>query len=298
MKQFNTETIREFVARPIFDEQIILNKDPTWPKMTIVTPSYNQAVFLERTILSVLNQNYPNVKYIIIDGGSDDGSVEIIKKYKKYLNFWVSERDKGQSDAINKGFLKSEEGILAWLNSDDIYVPGALISVGEYFKKNHSGVDVLYGDAVQIDASDTIIKIVKDVPFSKNAFMYWGNDISQSSAFFRKEVFFNSGMLRDDLHYGMDYDLWFRLAKSGAMFVHIPRTLAGCRIHPLAKTVRTNVHHITPRLKLEILGIRERGIRYKSFSYLYRLRRLLLFLVQGDIPYITNRIIDRFKKHL
>lgn len=297
MKQFKSETIREFVTRPIFDEQIILNKDPSWPEMTIVTPSYNQAVFLERTILSVLNQNYPNFKYIIIDGGSDDGSVEIIKKYKKYLTFWISEKDKGQSDAINKGFLKSEEGILAWLNSDDVYVPGALISVGEFFK-NHSEVDVLYGDAVQIDASDTIIKVVKDVPFSKNAFMYWGNDISQSSAFFGKEIFFNSGMLRDDLHYGMDYDLWFRLAKSGAKFVHISKTLAGARIHPLAKTVRTNVHHITPRLKFEILGIREKGIRYKSFYYLYRLRRLFLFLVQGDIPYIANRIIYRFKKHL
>ncbi|MCL0037598.1 glycosyltransferase [Thermodesulfovibrionales bacterium] len=109
MKKFTSKEIKDFVSKPLFNEEVVLNKDTSWPKVSIVTLSYNQAEFLERTIFSVLNQNYPNLEYIIIDGGSTDGSVEIIKKYEKYLAYWVSEKDKGQSDAINKGFQKSTE---------------------------------------------------------------------------------------------------------------------------------------------------------------------------------------------
>ena len=136
MKNYTSNEIKEFVSKPLFDENILLNKDSNYPKIAIVTPSYNQAQFLERTILSVLNQNYPNLEYIIIDGGSTDGSVEIIKKYERYLSYWVSEKENVQADAINKGFQKSTGQILAWLNSDDLYLPNTLVKIMNIFLRN------------------------------------------------------------------------------------------------------------------------------------------------------------------
>ena len=121
MKKYTFKGGKEFVSKPVFNKTILLNKDLSWPKISVITPSYNQAEFLEKTILSVLNQNYPNLEYIIIDGGSSDGSVEIIKKYERYIAYWVSEKDDGMYEAINKGLKISTGDILAYLNSDDLY---------------------------------------------------------------------------------------------------------------------------------------------------------------------------------
>lgn len=129
MKNFTSQEIKKFVSNPLFDGKILLNKDASRPKISIVTPSYNQAEFLERTILRILNQNHTNLEYIIIDGGSTDSSAEIIKKYEKYLTYWISEKDDGQADAINKGFKIFKGKILAYLNPDDIYCDGTIRKV-------------------------------------------------------------------------------------------------------------------------------------------------------------------------
>ena len=131
-----------------------------YPKISIITPSYNQGQFLEQTILSILSQDYPNLEYIIMDGGSSDNSVEIIRKHEDNLTYWVSEPDKGQSDAINKGFQRATGDILTWLNSDDYYLPGTLHTVAEYFTQ-HPDVECIYGD-LQVVASNGDLLYVRN----------------------------------------------------------------------------------------------------------------------------------------
>ena len=186
MRKFTSQEIKEFVSKPLFDEKVLLNKDPSWPKISIVTPSYNQAQFLERTILSVLNQNYPNLEYIIIDGGSTDGSVEIIKKYEKYLAYWISEKDKGQAHAINKGFEKATGELVGWQNSDDIYLPNAFYKVVEIFREKPD-YDVYFGNIYFIDESDSIIRDLRFVKFSSFSLIYEGTVLANQATFLKKK---------------------------------------------------------------------------------------------------------------
>ena len=165
MVKFTSQEIKEFVSKPIFNEKDTLKKDPHWPRISIVTPSYNQAEFLEKTILSILNQNYPNLEYIIIDGVSTDGSVEIIKKYERYLAYWISERDNGQADAINKGFKIATGDFIAWQNSDDVYLPGSFFKVIEKFEK-YPNPDIVFGNVYLINESDEILKDMRFVRFN------------------------------------------------------------------------------------------------------------------------------------
>ena len=158
MKKYTSKEIKELVSKPLFDEKIILNKDPNYPKISIVTPSYNQAQFLERTILSVLNQNYPNLEYIIIDGSSTDESIDIIKRYEKYLNYWVSEKDRGQSHALNKGFYKARGDICGWLNADDLFLPDVFVKVIFAFKLSPNK-KIVFGDYLNIDKNDNILEL-------------------------------------------------------------------------------------------------------------------------------------------
>ena len=206
-----------------------------WPKISIVTPSFNQGKFLEKTILSVLEQDYPNLEYIIIDGGSTDSSVEIIKKYEQHLSYWVSEPDRGQSHAINKGFAKTTGEILGWLNSDDWYYPGALRAVAEAFANNpKTGAVVGIGDFYYEEFNR--IQTVEPFPVTMQS-LYGAVDrfFMQPSCFFTHKVWNECGPLDELLQLAMDLDLWLKIAKKHD-FAIITLNLSGSLVHETAKT--------------------------------------------------------------
>lgn len=205
-----------------------------WPKISIVTPSYNQGKFIEETIRSVLLQGYPSVEYTIIDGGSTDNSVEIIKKYQKWLTYWVSEPDKGQSHAINKGFEKATGEIYAWLNSDDTYMPWAVETAVKYLTEN-SDVDMIFGDCDIVDEHSHKTGRYPAAEFNLVDLVRGINMIPQPTVFLRRRVIDNVGYLDTNLHLAMDYDFWLRVALRSRI-VYVPQLLANFRLCAGTKT--------------------------------------------------------------
>lgn len=198
--------------------------------ISVITPSFNQGQFIEETIDSVLSQNYQNLDYIIIDGGSTDQTVEIIKKYEKHLSYWVSEKDRGQSHAINKGFEKAKGEIVAWLNSDDLYLNDTFKIVSEELQD--PSIDIVYGDVLNFSSNSTKEYIVPQ--FSLADFLKRVS-IHQPAVFWRRQLLKNEGLLKEKFYYTMDYDLWMRLFLN---YNHkkIDHFLAKFRIHEDSKT--------------------------------------------------------------
>jgi glycosyltransferase involved in cell wall biosynthesis len=209
-------------------------KDQTIPKISIITPSFNQGHFIEETIRSVLLQDYPNIEYIVIDGGSSDNSVDIIKKYEPWITYWVSERDNGQCEAINKGFKKSSGEIVAWLNSDDIYYPVTFHKIIDYFYRNPD-VSVVYGDYQNsYEDNHNFDHIVKSGEFDYQRLIK-RDFIGQPTVFFRRNVLFEVGLLDESYHNSLDYDLLLKLGLK-YKFGYIPEPLAVYRWHTASKS--------------------------------------------------------------
>jgi glycosyltransferase involved in cell wall biosynthesis len=206
------------------------------PKISIVTPSYNQAKYLPETIESILNQGYPKLEYIIIDGGSSDGSVEIIKQYERHLAYWVSEPDSGQSAAINKGVDKATGDLFNWINSDDVLFPGALQRIAETFCEEPDA-DLFVGINARSDAEGRITRV--SVPPRRTVMSptCWIMGICQQSTFITTKVLRRVGELREDLHCIMDTELYYRLFATGARYVRVPGLIGMIREHPDAKGV-------------------------------------------------------------
>jgi glycosyltransferase involved in cell wall biosynthesis len=208
------------------------------PLVSIVTPSFNQAAFLEETILSVLNQDYEHLEYIIVDGGSTDGSLEIIQKYADRLAWWVSEPDRGQTDAINKGFARSKGEIFAWINSDDTYLEGAVAEAEAYLTANPD-VGAVYGDANLIDENGVVIGKFPARQTNYQQLMRGYVHIPQQATFFRGDLWKKVGPLDPSFFFAMDYDLWVRLSKEAPLVYH-PRCWANFRLHGDAKSVESD----------------------------------------------------------
>ena len=247
------------------------------PKISIVTPSFNQANFIERTIKSVLNQNYPNLEYFVQDGGSQDGTEEILSTYTDNLTGWESRPDNGQSQAINLGFAKTSGEIMAWLNSDDILLPGALNYVADYFNR-HPDVDVIYGHRILINEDDQQIGRWM-LPQHDDEILSWADYIPQETLFWRRQIWEKAGgQIDESFYFAMDWDLLIRFREAGARFARLPRFLGGFRIHVLQKS------------SAEISGI---GIQEMT-----RIRERILGRVPSDaeiyravMPYMYRHIV-------
>jgi glycosyltransferase involved in cell wall biosynthesis len=211
------------------------------PKICIVTPSFNQAAFIAEALESVKAQRYPATEHIVIDGGSTDGTVDILRRYSSEPGWdhlrWVSERDRGQSDALNKGFRMATGDMVGWLNSDDRYRPNCFRSVVEGFEINPS-TDVLYGDYTWIDEQGQITQIRREIAFSYFILKYHHTlYIPSTATFYRSKIFDDGNFIDENLHFSMDYEFFLRLARTGYHFKHITKLLADFRWHSRSKTV-------------------------------------------------------------
>jgi glycosyltransferase involved in cell wall biosynthesis len=281
MEGYLSQDIKQFLSQLSPDKKPLYSKGQSSPLVSIITPSFNQGQFLERTILSVKNQDYPLIEHIVVDGGSSDNTLDVLRKYHRDLT-WVSEPDNGQSDAINKGFGMSKGDILAYLNADDIYLSGAIRSVVDFFSTSIQ-TDMIYGNYLMIDQHENVLRKCRlfDICFAD---LLKRNIIGQPAVFFRRRILEKVGPLDVSLRYSMDFDLWLRIASLGTIR-HMNQYLSCFRIHPKSKSAKDRVKFS----KEAYFKIRTKYVSNKWSLYLpysitaarFSMKSLLSFLI-GD----------------
>ena len=230
--------LAQYPSKPLVIPKYYFNEktlSPPIPTISIITPSYNQAAFLEKTIESVIEQDYPKLEYIIQDGASSDHSAEIIQRYQSQLRFWDSKKDDGQTNAINRGFSHSTGEIMAYLNSDDLLLPGSLNYVAHFFQ-THPNIDVIYGNRIIVNENgDEMGRWI--LPGHSSYTLRWSDFIPQETLFWRRRIWEKIGSQLDEhFKFAMDWDLLLRFQDAGARFAHIPRFLGAFRVHAAQKT--------------------------------------------------------------
>ena len=240
------------------------------PLISVVTPSFNRARFLEATIQSVLSQGYPRLEYIIVDGGSQDESVGIIKSYKNKLSWWVSEKDEGQTDALNKGFAHASGDVFAWLNSDDTYKPGVLLAVAQLMQE-FPEIGLIYGGADYINEAGQTIGRFPAAQTDYRRLRQGYVHIPQQAAFFRGDLWRALGPLDPSFYFAMDYDLWLRIA-SHAKVKYVPQTWANFRLHSAGKTIAADERCWPEMLRIHY---RDGGTLFAKIVAKYYLRKLI-----------------------
>ncbi len=265
-----------------------------YPKISIVMPSYNKVNFIEKSILSVLNQGYPSIELIIIDGGSTDGTLDIIRKYEKYISFWVSEKDKGQSDALNKGFKKCTGSIYGFLNSDDIYLPGAFKCCTKALSQN-SDKKIVFGDWLSIDNKDNLIDYNHAFDFNLNHFKYEGFHLNAQSMFWRSDIHKKFSGFDINLNFTMDYQLIleFGIIAGQNTFFRVSEVLGAFRRYDGQKTTDNMTLNVINEhiLMSNKYNYRDKYNLIGSFKrLLYRARRAWWYKKRGGILNLINRL--------
>jgi glycosyltransferase involved in cell wall biosynthesis len=256
------------------------------PKISVVTPSYNQAAFLDRTILSIVSQNYPNLEYIVMDGGSTDGSIEIIKKYAKYITYWTSAPDHGQADAIANGFEKATGDIFCWINSDDMLMPDALQYVADRFLRNPQR-QWLVGSTVVVDEEDIIFGYRKSFPLWTSRIVFSsGQGTAQPGCFWQKELYKKVGGINRDRQFCMDYELFAKFI-CVAKPMWTAKVLGVFRLQPESKTskmdeVRVQENRLVREMYKESIPVLE--------ARCYTLLKILWDIIPLNVSFSSQKL--------
>jgi glycosyltransferase involved in cell wall biosynthesis len=258
------------------------------PKISIVVPTFQQGRFIERTLASIVSQEYENLEIIVMDGGSTDETLEIVDRYRSHIAVFVSEKDGGQSDAIRKGFQRATGEFVTWLNSDDTYVPGALNAVGRYLAR-HPRCRFVYGDRDVIDEFDAVIARRRQPDFSMGVMLYCHMTVAQMSAFWSRDLYEEVGGLDPSFRFCMDYDLFIRMARKSPP-ARLPIVLANFRIHGESKT--SNLEDV--RLA-ENQIIQDKYCRFKRGTATFEVAKAFYFVVLVGILARNGGLMERVR---
>jgi glycosyltransferase involved in cell wall biosynthesis len=263
------------------------------PRLSIIIPTYQQGEYIERTLQSIVSQNYPQLQLIVIDGGSTDQTGEIIERYRRHISIYISEKDDGQSDAIRKGFDLATGDIITWMNSDDTYAEDALLTIGQFFASNPT-VRFAYGNRDIINEYDQVIGRRRQPDFHPQIMRYCHMIVPQVSAFWQRSLYQESGGVDASLRFCMDFDLFVKMALI-APPAHLPLVLGNFRIHSDSKT--SNLEDV--RLAEDRI-VHQRYCRFRPGTFQFKIVRaycqILLILNMSRNGGLSDRVYERFSR--